>query len=235
MGRPGHVAEDGGVHKERSPQDLAAQALQHCDLMAWGRFVSVCDQNYHRTHVFNAEVSVKFAVEKTLFGEPYEFVRTRLTRQMLVWPDTNLSRTAHGFVSGRRRTLHGNAVADGQELLRGIYEAGLPMSREQYERLSGLLGQTSQQFSVSRKEIVAMMSKRTFISHGLNFLLEMGAVTPERPFLVGFSKPVDAAKGNGVDNFNTQSTMLFWSQEAEDVAEQIRVLSEDDNPKREVR
>ena len=64
MGRPGYVAEDGVVHKERSPQDLAAQALQHCDLMAWGRFVSVCDENYHRTHVFNAEVSVKLRWRK---------------------------------------------------------------------------------------------------------------------------------------------------------------------------
>ena len=69
-----------------------------------------------------------------------------------------------------------------------------------------------------------MMSKKTFISHGgLSFFLEMGAVTPERRFLVGFSEPVDPAKG--MNAFDVLSSMLFWGQEAEDVAEQIRMLS----------
>ena len=49
-------------------------AFRACDLVAWGRFVSVCDDNYHRTHILNAEVIVKFAVEDTLIGERHEFL-----------------------------------------------------------------------------------------------------------------------------------------------------------------
>lgn len=225
IGRPGHVGEDGSVNRERSPQELAAMAFRACDLVAWGRFVSVCDDNYHRTQVLNAEVGVKFAVEDTLFGERHEFLRTRMSREMLVWPDTNLSWSAHGYVSGRERILRTRAATNGQDLLAGIYESGTPMSGEQYERLSELFDQaSSHQLSPSRKETVLMMSKQTFISHGgLSFLLEMGAVTPERRFLVGFSEPVDPAKG--MVGFDALSSMIFWGQEAEHVAEQIRMLS----------
>ena len=227
IGRPGHVAEDGRIQKERSPQDLAAQALDYCDIVAWGRFVSVCDENYHRTTgVLNAEVAVKFAVDETLFGERHAFVRTRMSREMLVWPDTSLSWGAHGAVSAHGRRQRQDAAASGRDLLKGVYEAGTPITGEQYERLSRLFTTAaSEQFSVSRKEIVRMMSKRVIIVHGgLDFTLEMGAVTPERSFLVGFSRPVEPAKGG--DDFNELSTMIFWGLEAEEIAEQIRVLSD---------
>ena len=227
IGRPGHVAEDGRIQKERSPQDLAAKALDYCDIVAWGRFVSVCDENYHRTtSVLNAEVTVKFAVDETLFGERHAFIRARLSREMLVWPDTNLSWAAHGAVSAYVRRQRQDAAESGRDLLKGIYEARTPMTREQYERLSRLFNTAaSEQFSVSPKETVRLISKRVLISHGgLDFTLEMGAVTPERSFLVGFSRPVEPAKGG--DDFNELSTMIFWGLEAEEIAEQIRVLSD---------
>lgn len=237
VGRPGHVAEDGSVHKERSPEDLAAKAVQHCDVVAWGRFVSVCDENYHRTTgVLNAQVTVKFAVEDTLFGEHHEFVRTRLERQMLVWPDTSLNWPAHKAGSWRGRLLREDAAANGRELLKGIYEASEPMTGEQYQRLSELFDQTaSRQLSVSREEMVVAMSEQMFISHGgLDFQLEMGAVTPDTLFLVGFSEPVESIQGG--DELHGLSTMLFWGREAEDVAEQIRMLSnqrtEEEQPSR---
>lgn len=110
--RPGHIAEDGSIRKERSPQELAAAALEYCDIVAWGRFVSVCDENYHRTTgVLNAEVTVKFAVDDTLIGERHEFVRTRMQRLMLVWPDTDLSWDAHQAVSNRGRLQREEAAA----------------------------------------------------------------------------------------------------------------------------
>ena len=220
------MAEDGSVNKERSPEDLAAKAVQHCDVVAWGRFVSVCDENYHRTTgVLNAQVTVKFAVEDTLFGEHHEFVRTRLERQMLVWPDTSLNWPAHKAGSWRGRLLREDAAANGRELLKGIYEASEPMTGEQYQRLSELFDQTaSRQLSVSREEMVVAMSEQMFISHGgLDFQLEMGAVTPDTLFLVGFSEPVESVQGG--DELHGLSTMLFWGQDAEDVAEQIRMVA----------
>ena len=221
--RPGHIAEDGSIRKERLPQELAAAALEYCDIVAWGRFVSVCDENYHRTTgVLNAEVTVKFAVDDTLFGERHEFVRTRMQRLMLVWPDTDLSWVAHQAVSNRGRLQRVEAAANGRELLKSLYESGVSMTGEQYERLSGLLDQTaSSEFSMLPGETAIMLSAETFSSvGGLDFILEMGAVTPERSFLVGFSEP-----GEGPDDFNEMSTVLFWGAEAQDVAEQIRVLS----------
>ena len=237
VGRPGHVAEDGSVHKERTPEDLAAKAVQHCDIVAWGRFVSVCDENYHRTTgVLNAQVTVKFAVEDTLFGEHHEFVRTRLERQMLVWPDTSLNWPAHKAGSWRGRRLREDAAANGREMLKGIYETGAPMTGEQYERLSELFDQTaSPQFSVPREEVVVAMSEQVFIGHGgLDFQLEMGAVTPDTLFLVGFSEPVESVQGG--EEFHGLSTMLFWGQDAEDVAEQIRIVAgQRGNPRLEER
>ena len=222
IGRPGHVAVDGSIRKERSPQELAAAALEYCDIVAWGRFVSVCDENYHRTGVMNAEVAVKFAVDDTLFGEAHEFVRTRMSRLMIVWPDTNLSWRAHGLVSGLQSE---EAAENGRGLLTRIYESGVPMTGEQHERLSDLITRAaSRRISMSPGEIAVIMSKQTAISHGgLSFTLEMGAVTPERTFLVGFSEPLELAKG--VAGFDSLSTMLLWGQEAQDVAEQIRMLS----------
>lgn len=221
--RPGHIAEDGSIRKERSAQELATAALEYCDIVAWGRFVSVCDENYHRTTgVLNAEVTVKFAVDDTLFGERHEFVRTRMQRLMLVWPDTDLSWVAHQAVSNRGRLQRVEAAANGRDLLKRLYESGASMTGEQYERLSGLLDRTaSSEFSMSPGATAIMLSEETFDSvGGLDFILEMGAVTPERLFLVGFSKP-----GEGPDDFNELSTMLIWGQEAQDVAEQIRMLS----------
>lgn len=223
IGRPGHVAVDGSIRKERSPQELAVAALQYCDIVAWGRFVSVCDENYHRTTgMSNAKVTVKFAVDDTLFGEPHEFIRTRMSRLMLVWPDTNLSWDAHQSVSNRGRILREEAAAKGQDLLKDIFEAGAPLTGDHYERLSRLLAQAaSGQLSMPPEEIAIMLSKQTFSSAGgLDFVLELGAVTPERSFLAGFSKP-----GQSGDDFNELSTMLYWGQEALDVAEQIRMLS----------
>ena len=220
-GRAGHVAEDGNIRKERSPQQLAAAAREYCDIVAWGRFVAVCDENYHRTGVLNAEVVVKFAVDDTLFGERHEFVRTRMSRLMLVWPDTDLSWHVHLSVSNRGRFQREEAARNGRRLLESIYESGSPVTGEQYERLSGLFDQTVSQFRMSPGEMVLMRSKQRFSTlGGLDFWLEMGAVTPERSFLVGFSEP-----GEGADDFHGLSTMLFWGQEAQDVAEQIRVLS----------
>ena len=225
IGRPGHITVDGIVHKERSPKDLAAAALKRCDILAWGRFVSVCDENYHRTtSVLNAEVTVKFAADETLVGERHAFIRARLSREMLVWPDTNLSWAAHGAVAAYGRRQRQDAAESGRDLLRGIYEARTPMTGEQYERLSRLFNTAaSEQFSVSPKETVRMISKRVLIGHGgLDFTQEMGAVTPETSFLVGFSRPGEPEKGG--DDFNELSTMIFWGQEAEAVAEQIRIL-----------
>ena len=217
VARNATVEKDGSVIQRVTAARVAQYYLEHCDLIALGRFSAVTIVDYDRARP--RDVEALFTIDEVLLGPELGAVKVSMEGGMLVRPGGRVSRNAAVNVQRREGVVRLDLYEAIVEDLRDLHGMGAPLTEERLKEMEekvGRLWQLTRTGPVDR--VTAVTGWVSSVSHGTTFSHEGGAVAPHTQFLVG----LDAHENPGPDRLNGIYSLIHWGDYAAAVAEAIR-------------